>query len=89
MNETFKKILCPVDLSSFSLDALKMAVELAIANDARLDVLHVIHNPFDELYMTAITHADPALFDAYADEPQRRAKIKRITEEHAEILLKQ
>ena len=89
MNETFKRILCPVDLSSFSLDALKMAVELAIVNDARLDVLHVIHNPFDELYMTAIADADPALFAAYADEPQRRAKIKRITEEHAEILLKQ
>lgn len=89
MNSTFKKILCPVDLSSFSLDALKMAVELAVANEATLDVLHVIHNPFDELYMRAITQADPALFESYANESQRRAKIMRVTEEHAEVLLKQ
>ncbi len=89
MKPTFNRILCPVDLSSFSLDALKLAVTLAEANDATLDVLHVIHNPFDEIYMTAITQADPALIDAYANEPQRRAKILRTTEEHAEVLLKQ
>ena len=40
MSQTFKRILCPVDLSSFSLDALKLAVTLAETNDARLDVLH-------------------------------------------------
>ena len=78
-----------MDLSSFSLDALKLAVTLAEANEATLDVLHVVHNPFDEIYMTAITQADPALIDAYAIEPQRRAKILRTTEEHAEVLLKQ
>lgn len=89
MNPTFKRILCPVDLSSFSLDALKLAVTLAESNDATLDVLHVIHNPFDEIYMTGITQTDPALIDAYANEPQRRAKILRTTEEHAEVLLKQ
>ena len=89
MSQTFNRILCPVDLSSFSLDALKLAVTLAEANDATLDVLHVIHNPFDEIYMTAITQADPALIDAYAEEPQRRAKVLRTTEEHAEVLLKQ
>jgi nucleotide-binding universal stress UspA family protein len=89
MNPTFKRILCPVDLSSFSLDALKLAVTLAESNDATLDVLHVIHNPFDEIYMTGITQTDPALIDAYAHEPQRRAKILRTTEEQAEVLLKQ
>ena len=89
MSQTFKRILCPVDLSSFSLDALKLAVTLAETNDARLDVLHVIHNPFDEIYMSAITQTDPAMMEAYATEPQKRAKILRATEEHSEVLLKQ
>lgn len=89
MNQTFRKILCPVDLSSFSLDALKLAVKLAETNEATLDVLHVIHNPFDEIYMTAITQTDPALMEAYAAEPHKRAKILRATEEHSEVLLKQ
>ena len=85
----FRKILCPVDMSEFSLQALRLAVEVARASNATLDILHVIHNPFDELYMTAIAEADPALLDAYALEPQKRANIVRATEEHAEVLLKQ
>ena len=89
MSQIFKRILCPVDLSSFSLDALKLAVALAETNDATLDVLHVIHNPFDEIYMTGITETDPALMEGYATEPQKRAKILRATEESSEILLKQ
>jgi len=89
MNLEFKKILCPVDLSDFSLEALRLAVKLAQSWDATLDVLHVIHNPFDELYMSSITQTDPALLDAYAAEPQQRAKVLRATEEHAEVLLKQ
>lgn len=88
MKLEFKRILCPVDMSEFSLDALRLAVKLAECSDATLDILHVIHNPFDELYMTAITEADPALIDAYALEPQKRAKILRATEEHTEGLLK-
>ena len=86
MNPTFKRILCPVDLSSFSLDALKLAVTLAESNDATLDVLHVIHNPFDEIYMTGIAQADPASMEGYTTEPQARAKILRATEESSEIL---
>lgn len=89
MSQTFKSILCPVDLSSFSLDALKLAVTLAATNDATLDILHVIHNPFDEIYMTGMTQSDPALIDTYANEPRQRAKILRTTEEQAEALLKQ
>ena len=89
MNLEFKRILCPVDLSEFSLDALRLAVKLAECSDATLDILHVIHNPFDELYMTALTEADPALLDAYALGPQKRANILRATEEHSEVLLKQ
>lgn len=89
MSQIFKRILCPVDLSSFSLDALRLAVRIAETNDAMLDVLHVIHNPFDEIYMTGITQADPASMEGYTTEPQARAKILRATEESSEILLKQ
>jgi nucleotide-binding universal stress UspA family protein len=85
----FKQILCPVDLSEFSLQALRLAVQIAANSDATLDILHVIQNPFDELYMTSLTESDPALLDAYAAEPQRRAKILRATEERTEALLKQ
>ena len=89
MSLEFKRVLCPVDLSEFSLEALRLAIKVAASCDATVDVLHVIHNPFDELYMTSITQTDPALIDAYAAEPHKRAKIMRATEEHAEVLLKQ
>ena len=89
MSLDFKRILCPVDLSEFSLAALRLAVKLAESSGATLDILHVIHNPFDELYMTSIAETDPALLDAYAVEPHKRAKIIRATEERTETLLKQ
>ena len=89
MSLEFKKVLCPVDLSAFSLQALRLAVNIAENSDATLDILHVIHNPFDEIYLTEITQTDPALMDVYASEPQRRAKVLQATEEHSEVLLKQ
>lgn len=89
MSLEFKKVLCPVDLSEFSLEALLLAVKVAGSSGATLDILHVIHNPFDEIYMTEITGSDPALMESYATELQRRAKILRATEDHAEVLLKQ
>jgi nucleotide-binding universal stress UspA family protein len=89
MGLEFKRILCPVDLSEFSLEALRLAVDVAEASGVTLDILHVIHNPFDELYMSALTETDPALLDAYALQPQQRAKMIRATEDHAEVLLKQ
>ena len=89
MKLEFQRILCPVDMSGFSLDALRLAVKLAECSDATLDILHVIHNPFDELYMTAIAETDPALIDTYSVEPLKRANIVRATEEHSEVLLKQ
>ncbi|MGH7767425.1 MAG: universal stress protein [Candidatus Binatia bacterium] len=85
----FKRILCPVDLSSFSLEALKLAVNMTEASDATLYLLHVIDNPFDELYMSSIAQADPALLGLYQNEPLKRAKILRATERHSEVLLKQ
>jgi universal stress protein A len=85
----FKRILCPVDLSAFSMEALRLAVQVAKGGEAVLDIMHVIHNPFDELYMKSITESDPAMIEAYAAESSRRARIVRATEEHAEVLLKQ
>jgi nucleotide-binding universal stress UspA family protein len=38
--------------------------------------------------MTSVTATDPALLDAYAAEPQKRAKIMRATEERTETQLK-
>jgi nucleotide-binding universal stress UspA family protein len=40
-----KKILVPVDFSSFSLEALKTAVDIAKKEDGELVVLYVIENP--------------------------------------------
>lgn len=89
MSLDFKRILCPVDLSSFSLDALKLAVKIAETSSSTLYLLHVIDNPFDELYMSSITQADPALIDLYKSEPLKRAQILAATERHSQVLLEQ
>ena len=89
MGLDFKRILCPVDLSNFSLEAVKLAVKVAESSSATLYLLHVIDNPFDELYMSSLTEADPALIEMYQNEPAKRAKVLRRTVEHSEVLLKQ
>jgi nucleotide-binding universal stress UspA family protein len=88
MNSDFKRILCPVDLSSFSLEALKLGVKMAQGAGASLYILHVIDNPYDELYMKSITQTDPALLELYKREPLRRSRIVKATVEHAEVSLK-
>ena len=85
----FKRILCPVDLSRFSRDALKLAAEISKSANATLYLLHVIHNPLDELYMTSITQADPASIELYRKEPSKRSQLLKTTKEHSQILLKQ
>jgi universal stress protein A len=85
----FKRILCPVDLSAFSLEALKLAVKVAGASNATLFLLHVIDNPYDEFYMSSIANADPALFEVYQREPLKRARVVEAAERHSEVLLKQ
>jgi nucleotide-binding universal stress UspA family protein len=89
MSLDFKRILCPVDLSDFSLTAVKLAAKVAESSGARLYLLHVIDNPFDEFYMTSITQTDPAAVELYKTEFMRRSKILRATEEHSAVLLKQ
>jgi hypothetical protein len=78
-------ILCPVDMSGFSLEALRLAVKMAGATNATLDLLHVIEDPLDELYLSALTQIDPVLFDSYKDEPKRHAKFRRTTEEQPRL----
>lgn len=41
----FRHLLCPIDFSEGSLDALAMALSLAEENDARLTLLHVVERP--------------------------------------------
>lgn len=89
MDLNFKRILCPVDLSPFSLEALQLAAKVTSANGATLYILHVIDNPFDEIYMSRITQADPAAIELYKQEPLRRSKIIKSTVEHSEVILKQ
>ncbi|MBI4525341.1 MAG: universal stress protein [Deltaproteobacteria bacterium] len=85
----FKRILCPVDLSRFSRYALRLAANIAENSNSTLYILHVIQNPFDELYMTPITQADPGAAGLYRDEASRRAELLQATVEHSEALLKQ
>ncbi len=89
MSLNFKRVLCPVDLSPFSLEALQLAVEVAETSGATLYLLHVIDNPFDELYMSSITQADPASIELYKTEPLKRSKIIKATVDHGEVILKQ
>jgi nucleotide-binding universal stress UspA family protein len=89
MDLDFKRVLCPVDLSPFSLEALQLAAKVTAASNATLYLLHVIDNPFDEIYMTRITQADPASIELYKQEPLRRSKIMKATVEHSEVILKQ
>jgi nucleotide-binding universal stress UspA family protein len=89
MSLDFKRILCPVDLSTFSLEAVKLGVEVAENSNASLYLLHVIDNPFDELYMTPITGTDPASLGLYSREPGKRAEIMESTIDHSKVLLKQ
>jgi len=76
-------------MSPFSQEAIKLGVQFAQSSDATLYLLHVIDNPFDDLYMSSFTQADPALLDLYKDEPARRARIMTATLEHSQVLLKQ
>ena len=85
----FKRILCPVDLSRFSRYALRLAANLAESSNASLYILHVVQNPFDELYMTPITQADPGATKLYQRESSKRAELLDAATRHSEVLLKQ
>ncbi len=65
MGLEFKKMLCQVDLSEFSLQARVWRSLVAENSGTALDVLHVIHNPFAEIYLSDIAQTDPALMELY------------------------
>jgi len=48
----FKRLLCPVDFSTPSLEALQVAFSLAEEADAELTVLHVVDWPDDDTFLT-------------------------------------
>jgi nucleotide-binding universal stress UspA family protein len=64
----FRKILCPVDLSTNSLDAVRLSSMLAAANNARLILVHVGLPPLppEALYaqadMNAVIEREKAIF---------------------------
>ena len=43
----FKRIVCPVDFSEFSLHALKYAISMAQEADGQLTILHVVAHDFE------------------------------------------
>ena len=56
----FKHIVCPVDFSSSSLEALEYALSLAEEGDADLTILHVIDMPPEFVEAVMHTQAPPA-----------------------------
>lgn len=62
----FRRILCPIDFSESSLDALAYALNLAGEADARLTLLHVIDIP-------AVVSEEPAVFEADLDRIRQAA----------------
>ena len=78
MTDLYKKILCPIDFSTFSVKALQKAAELAEIFDATLVLAHVITNPWSDQYLTVEgNHLGPdAVIDAVKE------KIKNFVDEH-------
>jgi nucleotide-binding universal stress UspA family protein len=69
----FRRILCPIDFSDRSLDALAYAINLAEEADARLTLLHVVELPrvlSEE--PTAVDVDIPRIHEAAAAEARRR-----------------
>ena len=50
MARKLRKILCPLDFSTPSLEALDYAADMARQNDGQLILLHVVENPWVDLY---------------------------------------
>ena len=70
MGTPFRRILVPHDFSESADAALELAVDLAAAQSARLDVLHVVE-PF---------HPPPELVAWLRDEQQIAPQLKRLEE---------
>jgi nucleotide-binding universal stress UspA family protein len=62
----FRRILCPIDFSESSLDALAYAINMAEEADARLTLLHVVDVP-------AVVSEEPAVFEMNLDRIRQAA----------------
>jgi nucleotide-binding universal stress UspA family protein len=69
----FRRILCPVDFSASSLDALAYAIDLAEEADARLTLLHAVEIPPILNQEPSVVEVDlPRFREAAAGEARRR-----------------
>ena len=78
MTSNFKRILCPVDLSSSSRNALKLAAEMGKSSKATLFLLQVVGDPSDKnspLAIYAPAHARRKL--SQSDSWQHEAGIQK------------
>ncbi len=82
-----KKILCPVDFSEPSYEALKVAEELAGQFSSELSVVHVVREVSSSLYGPEFSDFD---VDAYQEELEASAKVKlkEVVEERLAKYLK-
>lgn len=74
---TFKRILCPIDFSAASLDALRYALSLAQEADGRLIVVHVLE------MMPAVATTD----DFVLNVPEFRARYERDARERLRLAI--
>lgn len=72
MREKFKRILCPVDFSAHSEEALRYAGIFARASLGKLFLFHAIENPLSPFYSAEIA---PVLPDLYERESATRMDI--------------
>lgn len=72
----FKRLLCPVDFSQPSLEALRVAVSLAEESDAELTLLHVVEWPDDETFLVETF-----------ESPDMRRQLETQTAERLDALL--
>lgn len=80
---TYKRLLCPVDFSDSSMQALRYATSVAQEADAQLTVLHVMEydmHETPELYDTVIS-------DARLSIPEFRARCREISRERLDAVI--
>ncbi|MEK7749553.1 MAG: universal stress protein, partial [Planctomycetota bacterium] len=80
---TLKKILCPVDHSECSYLALKYAISLALKDEAKLYLMHVIDS---RLYDTEIYKFSPHKLSEIDESKIREDLMKSLPEGTTDVL---
>ena len=80
----YKTILCPVDFSEASMEALDYALSLAQEANARLILLHVIESLLGEAGATEVGHMSVSEFYGYLEE-DAVARLKSAVPEQARL----